>query len=53
MIKIIATEGNTTKWEPVEAGTHLARCVRMVHIGTVMESYGNEPAKPKNKVFLL
>lgn len=52
MIKIIATEGNTTKWEPVEAGTHLARCVRMVHIGTVMESYGNEPAKPKNKVFL-
>ena len=52
MIKIIATEGNTTKWEPVEAGTHLARCVRMVHIGTVMESYANEPAKPKNKVFL-
>ena len=52
MIKIIAKEGNTTKWEPVEAGTHLARCVRMVHIGTVMESYANEPAKPKNKVFL-
>lgn len=51
-IEIIATDSPTVTYEPIEEGTHLARCVKMVHIGTIEESFGNDEPKPKNKVFI-
>lgn len=38
-------------FSPVEAGTYLARCFRMVHVGTVMEEFNGE-SKLLNKVWI-
>jgi hypothetical protein len=38
-------------YTPVPAGNYVARCVSMVHIGTIVENYGNE-LKKQNKVRL-
>lgn len=46
---ITATSQGGTTYEPVPAGTYIARCISMVHIGTVMESYQGEN-KLQNKV---
>lgn len=46
---ITATSQGGTSYEPVPAGTYIARCVSMVHIGTIMESYQGEN-KLQNKV---
>lgn len=48
-MKIIASSTGGGNYEPVPAGTYIARCFSMVHIGTVMESYQGE-SKLQNKV---
>lgn len=40
---IIATSGGTeTTYEPVPAGSHIARCFQIIHIGTIPVSYQGE-----------
>lgn len=43
------SEGTGRAYEPVPAGTYIARCISMVHIGTIMDSYQGE-SKLMNKV---
>jgi hypothetical protein len=50
-MKIVASSSGGSNYEPVPAGTYIARCFSMVHIGTVMESYQGE-SKLQNKVRL-
>jgi len=50
-MKIIASNTGGTTYEPVPAGTYIARCFSMVHIGTVMETFQGE-SKLQNKVRL-
>ena len=50
MTAIIATNnGGCANYEPAPAGNHVARCISMVHIGTVEEEYLGEK-KMQNKV---
>lgn len=46
---ITATNTGGGHYEPVPAGTYVARCYQMVHIGTVMDSFNGEN-KLRNKV---
>jgi hypothetical protein len=48
---IIATSSGTKSFEPVEAGNHPARCISMVHIGTIKENIQGKD-KELNKVRL-
>lgn len=48
-MKIIASNTGGTTYEPVPAGTYIARCFSMVHIGTIAETYQGE-SKLQNKV---
>jgi len=48
-MKIIASNTGGSTYEPVPAGTYIARCFSMVHIGTVMEQFQGE-SKLQNKV---
>jgi hypothetical protein len=50
-MKIIASSTGGSNYEPVPAGTYIARCYSMVHIGTVMETYQGD-SKLQNKVRL-
>lgn len=50
-MKIVASNTGGTTYEPVPAGTYIARCFSMIHIGTVMEQYQGE-SKLQNKVRL-
>lgn len=49
--KIIATSAGGSSYEPIPAGTYVARCYSMIHMGTVKESYMGEE-KNVNKVRL-
>ena len=49
--KIIATNKSGAVYEPVEAGNYVARCVKMIHMGTITEDYQGTP-KTANKVQL-
>jgi len=49
--QIVATSTGGTNYEPCPAGNHVARCVSMVHIGTIEENYQGE-TKFANKVRL-
>lgn len=49
--KIIATSAGGSNYEPIPAGTYVARCYSMIHMGTVKESYMGEE-KFVNKVRL-
>jgi hypothetical protein len=49
--KIIATSAGGSSYEPIPAGTYVARCYSMIHMGTVKESYMGEE-KFVNKVRL-
>ena len=51
MPKIIATNKSGTAYEPVAAGNYVARCVKMIHYGTITEDYLGTP-KTANKVQL-
>jgi hypothetical protein len=46
---INATNEGGQTFEPIEAGTYVARCYSMVHLGTIMENYMGEN-KLMNKV---
>lgn len=49
--QIIASSTGGSNYEPIQAGTYVARCYSMIHLGTVKESYmGDE--KYVNKVRL-
>jgi len=48
-MKIVASSTGGSSYEPVPAGTYIARCFSMVHIGTIMENYQGE-SKLQNKV---
>ncbi len=48
---IIATSAGGSSYEPIPAGTYVARCYSMIHMGTVKESYMGEE-KFVNKVRL-
>lgn len=45
----IHATNNSVKREPIPAGNYVARCVSMIHIGTVTENF-NGDAKEQNKV---
>jgi hypothetical protein len=49
--QIIASSAGGSNYEPIAAGTYIARCYSMIHIGTVKESYMGEE-KNVNKVRL-
>lgn len=49
--QIIASSAGGSNYEPIAAGTYIARCYSMVHIGTVKETYMGEE-KNVNKVRL-
>lgn len=49
--KIIATSAGGSNYEPIPAGTYVARCYSMIHMGTLKESYMGEQ-KNVNKVRL-
>lgn len=51
MAKIIATSKSGAGYEPVEAGNYVARCVKMIHYGTITEDYQGTP-RTANKVQL-
>lgn len=51
MPKIIATNKSGTAYEPVSAGNYVARCVKMIHYGTITEDYLGT-TKTANKVQL-
>lgn len=36
-MSIIATDNGGSNIEPIESGTHMARCIQMIHIGTLTE----------------
>lgn len=46
---ITATSESTANFKPIEAGTYLARCFQMIHIGTITEDFKGEK-KTQNKV---
>lgn len=46
---IIATNEGTSTYEPIKAGSYAARCVSMIHYGTIEELYQGTP-KRTNKV---
>jgi hypothetical protein len=46
---IIATNEGGSSFQPIEAGTYPARCIAMVHIGTITEDFQGKP-KTLNKV---
>lgn len=48
----IIAENNGTNHVPIPAGNHIARCVEMIHIGTVTEDTGIYAGKVVNKVRL-
>ena len=52
MSAIIAKALKST--EPIEAGSYIARCYRMIHIGTAVTPFANEDGTPKkiNKVLI-
>lgn len=50
-IQILASSTGGSNYEPIAAGTYVARCYSMVHMGTVKESYMGED-KNVNKVRL-
>jgi hypothetical protein len=49
--QIIASSTGGSNYEPIQAGTYVARCYSMIHMGTVKESYMGEE-KFVNKVRL-
>ena len=51
MTKIIATSKSGTSYEPVAAGNYVARCIKMIHYGTITEDYLGT-LKTANKVQL-
>ena len=48
---IVAKSGGSTQRELIPSGTHVARCISMVHVGTVQWEYQGE-VKHSNKVRL-
>jgi hypothetical protein len=46
---ILATDKGGANLDPIPTGTHMARCVQMIHVGTVNEVYDGE-TKKQNKV---
>src|ERR1700748_2182758 len=48
-MSIYATAEGGTTFEPIAAGTYVARCYSMIHIGTIMETYEGKQ-KLLNKV---
>ena len=50
-IQILASSTGGSSYEPIAAGTYVARCYSMVHLGTIKESYMGEE-KYVNKVRL-
>jgi hypothetical protein len=48
---IIATNEGGSSFEPIEAGTYAARCVSMVHVGTIKGTFEGQE-KIQNKVRL-
>lgn len=50
-IQILASSTGGSNYEPIAAGTYVARCYSMVHLGTIKESYMGEE-KFVNKVRL-
>lgn len=48
----IIAENNSTPRVLIPAGNHIARCVEMIHIGTIMETTGQYAGKFMNKVRL-
>ena len=46
---MIEATANSTDFKPVDAGTYVARCYSMVHIGTIEQEYMGE-IKEQNKV---
>jgi hypothetical protein len=50
-IQILASSTGGSNYEPIAAGTYVARCYSMVHLGTIKESYMGEE-KYVNKVRL-
>jgi len=50
-ISIIASSAGGSNYEPIEAGTYVARCYSMIHMGTIKDSYMGEE-KFVNKVRL-
>jgi hypothetical protein len=50
-IQILASSTGGSNYEPIPAGTYVARCYSMIHMGTIKESYMGEE-KYVNKVRL-
>jgi hypothetical protein len=50
-IQILASSTGGSNYEPIAAGTYVARCYSMIHLGTIKESYMGEE-KFVNKVRL-
>lgn len=48
-MEIIASTNGSSNYEPVPAGNYVARCISMVHIGTITEEYLGEK-KTANKI---
>lgn len=48
-MSIFATNEGGTAFQPIPAGTYVARCYSMIHLGTIMENYMGEN-KLMNKV---
>lgn len=48
----IIAENNSTPRVNIPAGNHIARCIEMIHIGTIMETTGQFAGKFMNKVRL-
>ena len=48
-MSIYATNEGGTSFEPIPAGTYVARCYSMIHLGTIMENYMGDN-KLMNKV---
>lgn len=46
---IIATSEGGSSFQPIESGTYPARCIAMVHIGTITEDFKGQP-KTLNKI---
>ena len=51
MTQIIASNKSGSTYEPVPAGNYVARCIKMIHYGTITEDYLGTP-KTLNKVQL-
>lgn len=48
-MSIVASNKGGSNIEPIEAGTHVARCIQIAHIGTVEDEYKGKKTTP-NKV---